>query len=338
MELMDPDEFIKSLSEDMPEAELPSTEDDRLGTFPITNRGIQIWLFLRPIPDTDDTDSVFEAWLPCRSDPCDPPATIHLCLRESNYYRCAEPDSYVGTFQFRQVYLRYQDSTSHRNAAFEIDDSAITENGFTCSGAYPAKFAGNSFILTSTDPLCVKFYSNNETGHCFIIGFGQFFGKDWIHVESASPYFRESVCEEYARDEYNDMLADAPDHVRSMDSACSGALVWFMQTRLDELMLRTCVMWKSPRENGVKLEVFRDTGFDYISDEWTVFDVDVCGIFLVPAHYFRISIDITVHRRQNIKTCCIATPHSKSMTVQSLRGALPTAVHTQQNSQQIASF
>jgi len=81
--------IFRTFSEDMPEAELPSTEDDWLGTFPITNRGIQIWLFLRPIPDTDDTDSVFKAWLPCRSDPCDPPATIHLCLRESNYYRQA---------------------------------------------------------------------------------------------------------------------------------------------------------------------------------------------------------------------------------------------------------
>ena len=50
MELMDPDEFIEYLpSWLMPETELPSTEDDRLGTFPVTNRGIQIWLFLFPI-------------------------------------------------------------------------------------------------------------------------------------------------------------------------------------------------------------------------------------------------------------------------------------------------
>jgi len=56
MELIKPDEFIKSLSLYMPEGELPSTEDDRLGTFPITNRGIQIWLFLCPY---DGSDSVF---------------------------------------------------------------------------------------------------------------------------------------------------------------------------------------------------------------------------------------------------------------------------------------
>ncbi|KIM61024.1 hypothetical protein SCLCIDRAFT_1216337, partial [Scleroderma citrinum Foug A] len=46
MELMNRDEFIESLRRDMPEEELPSIEDDRPGTFPITNRGIQIWLFL----------------------------------------------------------------------------------------------------------------------------------------------------------------------------------------------------------------------------------------------------------------------------------------------------
>jgi len=177
MELMDPDEFIESLSEDMPEAELGSIEKDRLGTFPITNRGIQIWLFLCPIPGSR---SVFRAWLPCRASPSSLPVSIDLCLWKSNYYRYAQlqfrPKRIL---QFCQVYLRYQD-TSHLNAAFIIDDSAITKNGFTCSGAYPAKFAGNSFILTSTDPLCVRFYSNDETGHCFVIGFGQCFGKDWI--------------------------------------------------------------------------------------------------------------------------------------------------------------
>jgi len=301
MQLMDANEFIEYLpSWLMPEAELRLTEDDRLGTFPITNRGIHIWLFLRPIRGSD---SVFQAWLPCRSRPLGPPVTINLCLRESNYYRCAELDSYPepGTLQFRQVYLRYQD-TSHCNAAFEIDDNAITENGFTCSGAYPAKFTGNSFILTSTDPLCVKFYSNNETGHCFVIGFGQFFGKDWIHVESASPFLWESVCEEYAREEYNRMLARAPEHVRSMDKARSRALVSIMRTRLHQLTLRTCVVWKSSRENGVKLEVFRNSGFDYISGEWAGFDVDVGGIFPASMHYFCISIDITVHRKYMIPT------------------------------------
>jgi len=88
------------------------------------------------------------------------------------------------------------------------------------------------------------------------------------------------------------MLAEAPDHVRSMDRARSGARVCIMHTHLDQLTLRTCVMWKSPRENGVKLEVFRDPGSDYLSGKWTGFNVDVG----VSAHYFHNSIDVTVHR------------------------------------------
>ena len=138
MELMDPDEFIKSLSKQMPEGELHSIEKDRLGTFPITNRGVQIWLFLRLI---HGTDSVFEAWLPCHSGSWRPPVTINICLRESNYYRYtrrldSRPER---AFQFRQIYLRYQDM-SYRNVTFEIDDSAITKRGFTCTSTYPVKY------------------------------------------------------------------------------------------------------------------------------------------------------------------------------------------------------
>ena len=67
-----------------------------------------------------------------------------------------------------------------------------------------------------------------------------------------------------------------------------------MQTRLHQLTLRTGVVWRNSRENGVKLEVFQDPGFDYVSGEWTVFhyQVDVG----VSTHYFHISIDISVHR------------------------------------------
>jgi len=293
MELMDPDEFIETFSEDMPEAELPLTEDDRLGTFPITNRGIQIWLFLRPIRGAD---SVFLAWLPCRSKPLGAPVTIDLRLRESNYYRYtrrldSRPE---GTFQFRQVYLRYQDAL-HRNTAFEIDDSSITERGFTYHSAYPAKFTGNTFTLTSTDPLCVKFYSNDEIGHCLAVGFGQFFGKDWIHVEFEYDLWNSFY--ESTENIYNDMLAYAPEHVRSMDKARSGARVCIMHTYLHQMTLRTCVVWRSSRMNEVKLEVFRDPSFDYISGEWTGFNVGVGGIFPVSAHCFHISIDVTVHRK-----------------------------------------
>ena len=49
-----------------------------------------------------------------------------------------------------------------------------------------------------------------------------------------------------------------------------------MQTRLHQLTLRTGVVWRNSRENGVKLEVFQDPGFDDVSGEWMCFpDVNV---------------------------------------------------------------
>jgi len=63
------------------------------------------------------------------------------------------------------------------------------------------------------------------------------------------------------------MLARAPEHVQSMDKVRSEARVCIMQTCLHQMTLRTCVVRRSLRENGVKLEVFRDPSFDYVSGE-----------------------------------------------------------------------
>ena len=40
------------------------------------------------------------------------------------------------------------------SVTFEIDDSAVTENGFTCCDAYPLERGGNTLTLTGMDPLC----------------------------------------------------------------------------------------------------------------------------------------------------------------------------------------
>jgi len=78
------------------------------------------------------------------------------------------------------------------------------------------------------------------------------------------------------------------------------------------------------------VEVFRDPGFDFVlADQWMSFDVDVGGIFPMSAYYFCISIDVTVYRKQNIKTYRIASLHSKLMTAQSPSVASPTAARTQ---------
>ena len=289
MELVNRDEFIESLQERIPEEELPSIED-RLGTFPITNRGIQIWLFLRPLVGSD---SVFAALLPCRSRPSGPPVAITLTLWESNYYRYIESIHYRGgRLQFRQVYLRYQD-TPHCNSTFEIDDSAILKEGFITLATFPERLiTGNTVTLSTTDPLCVKGYTRGR--YPFSVGFGQCFGHNWIHV----------VCEEPDSPfsglwfSYGAMLDRASEHARSMKKARFGAArcqVYILQTHLPRstwILQTSCIMWKSSSICGVKLEVFQSPRFGIASGEWTGFDVDVSRFFFVHTHYCLIGIDI----------------------------------------------
>ena len=222
--------------------------------------------------------TVFHALLPCRSDPSGPPVTINLALWESNYYR------YTGSMhhkwqrlQVRHVYLRYQD-TPHRNSTFEIDDSAIHKRGFTYSATWPEELiAGNMVTLSTTDPLCVKSYSSSQEYDDFAVGFGQCFGQNWTHVVCIEPDSHLGTLWSC----YGSMLDSAPVHAQSMNKARSGAAryqVFILQNRLPRsnwLLQTSCVMWKSSRICGIKLDVFWDPYFSNLSGGWTGFDVDV---------------------------------------------------------------
>ncbi|KIM68396.1 hypothetical protein SCLCIDRAFT_20314 [Scleroderma citrinum Foug A] len=266
MELMDHDEFIEFVKKDVPEEELDSIED-RLGSFPVTNRGIQIWLLLSPDGD------LFQVRLPCRAYPLGPPVTITVVLWESNHYKwpmplfAPIPPPKEPQWQLRQVYLRYQ-VLPHRDITFEIDDSALTENGFTCCAAYPEEYTGNTLTMTSDHPLCVKVYSDSLTNRCFVVGLGQSFGKDWIHVFIEIPQPSELPA-------MNKYWCRAPKHALQMNEARSGAQqVCIMQTRLPQttrILQISSIKWKSSRRCGVKLEVFHDPGFSDVSGHWTAF-------------------------------------------------------------------
>ncbi|KAL4070148.1 heterokaryon incompatibility protein-domain-containing protein [Scleroderma yunnanense] len=278
MEVMDHNEFIQSLKNYIPEGDPHTINEDHFGTFPITNRGIHIWMLLRPL---DHSDSVFKAWLPCRFRRSDPPVQITLALWKSNYYRYCTPLWGIfpaqGILQFRQIYLRYQD-TPHRDITFEIDDIAITENGFTCCGAYPPDLARNTFTLTTTDPLCVKVYSDSQDDCRIAVGFGQCFDQYWIHFVFEKPASKSS-WKRYSRLSYGKMLVRGPEHARSMAEVCSGGgrygCVRVKHTYLpgSTRTLRTsCVVWESLRNCGVKIEVPR---YSYNGpDKWTAFDVE----------------------------------------------------------------
>ncbi|KAL4082142.1 heterokaryon incompatibility protein-domain-containing protein [Scleroderma yunnanense] len=283
MELVGHEKFIQSLRESFPEEDLSSIDEDRFGVFPITNRGIQIWLFLTPCADLP---SVFKAWLPCRCRPWGLPVSIDLALGESNYYRFAtspwETFPAKRTLQFRQVYLKYQD-TPHRDATFEVDDNAITGNSLTYCGTYPSKRRKDTLKLTHTQSLYVKVYYDSQSDCRFSVAFGQFLGRDWIHFGCEQPLSTgdRQPWEAYARGEYRRMLARAPEDSLLMAEARSkgkrDGLVWVKHTSLpgSTWTVRTsCILWESSMNYGVRIDAFQDPDFSNVTGNWKCLDVD----------------------------------------------------------------
>ena len=192
--------------------------------------------------------------------------------------------------QFCQVYLRYQDLL-HCNTTFELDDSTLTENGFTCCDMYPNKFSSNTITLTSTDSHCVKVYSDNLAGHHLVVGFGKCFGKAWIVISDESESNPQVSWKGHTLYKYVEMLVGAPEYAQHMNKAhsgseCSDAQVCVLQTHLPQtrILQIVSIMWKGSRMCGVNLDVFHDSGFSDISGEWIAFDVDVHSFFFACLH------------------------------------------------------
>ena len=266
MELLDHATLIDSLKLTcFPKAELPWIDQDCFGTFPITNRGIHTWMLLRPYRDSD---SVFQAYLPCLNS-LGLPVIIDLVLWNSNYYRYSTlvGATSEGSLELRQVYLRYQDMAC--NVTFEIDDSATTENGFTCSNKYPPQPTENTLALTSTSPLCIRTYSEKQGNSRFAVAFGQCFGQDWIHLIDDPPG-------DLSWSSMGVLMVKAPDHSQSMADVpsrgvwvrhmCIPGSTWIVRTRR--------VVWGKSRI-GIQMEVFQNSRFRDGLDEWQTHDIEV---------------------------------------------------------------
>ena len=131
--------------------------------------------------------------------------------------------------------------------------------------------------------LCIKVYSNSQANHHFVVGLGQSFGKDWIHVISDELMIPRLPWEDSAEHNYNEMLVRSPEHAQHINKArsgakCSDGQICIMQTRLPQttrLLQISSVMRKSSRTCVVKLELFHNPGFGDISGEWITFGVIV---------------------------------------------------------------
>ena len=269
---MNHDELIKELSE------LSSTNTDHLDVFPITNRGIQIWI---PLRRYHGSNSVFRAYLSCRS-ACEL-VTIDLLLWNSNYYRYPPPlDATLeaSPAEFHQVYLRYQDTFNHA-VTFDIDDSGVIENGlFTSSDVDPKNPTGNTYTLTNTNPFCVKTYFT-ERGNChFNIYFGQCLGLDWVHLDVAHPVV--SLIDDLWKVQMPEgalswAMADAP---RQAPSSQDRLWVYHLQLPGSTWIVRIYrVAWERSRTR-LRLEVFRGTHTQNGLDEWNRYDVEVSYFFV----------------------------------------------------------
>ena len=273
MTLMDADAFIQQSKKTFPELRSMDADD---GVFPVTNRGIQIRMLLCPYRDSK---SVFRAYLPCWSGRS---VTISLALWNSNYHRylTVQGDGLGDSPEFRQVYLRYQD-TLNDAVTFEIDDNGLTENGFTCSSFNKnPKHKGNIFTLTDANPFCIGTYSE-EQGNCrFKVVVGQCLGRHWVHVEDIPPGTN-------SRKHLKESITQGPDWALSISDEDFHrdkffGRVWIRHFHLpgSPWVVRTYrVMWERSKI-GVRIEIFHGSHHRNGPDEWKAYSVGVSDFLM----------------------------------------------------------
>ena len=282
VELMDHDEFLGSLKTRISAEELASIDQDRFGAFPITNRGIHIWMFLRRYYHKSNT--LFKAYLPCRNK--HGTVAITLTLWNSNYYRYSgafsATESHGDALQFRQVYLRYQNMSL--GVMLEIDDGEITKD-FTCSDTRE-----NTFILTDANPLCVKTYTAKQGAHCFTVAFGQYFGLDWVHFINNPPLFplprRRRV--QYSTLQKGELTSGGLDLAQSMADVPSRddrrRRLWIRHLSISTWIVRISrLVWERSKVR-VRIEAFQHFGFQCDVD-WKMLDINVSNVLVLHMDY-----------------------------------------------------
>ena len=272
VELLDHDKLIKELPE------LSSTNADHFDVFPITNRGIQIWM---PLRRYRGSDCIFRAYLPCRIHGS--LVSINLVLWNSNYYRYPSTRAAsieASSAEFHQVYLRYQD-TSNQTVIFDIDDSGVIENGFTSSHMDPKNPTRNTFTLTSANPFCTKTYFTERGDGHFNIDFGQCLGLDWVHLDVARP--PESWIDDTLKVQ---MPGGALSMANSFQARFSGrAWVCHLQLPRSTWIVRIYrVAWGRSKAR-LQLEVFRGTHPQNCLGKWNAYNVEVSDFFVHVDYY-----------------------------------------------------
>ena len=282
---MEPDTLIP---EGTPEGDLHAiTSEERFGTFPVTNRGIQIWLPLTPYREPR---SVFKATLACRKNGDSTPLTIDLAFWKFNYYRFFGATGIPRSVpEFRQLFLIYRDEMS-RDFTFKLDDRLMSSE-FTRCGAFPPQDTTDNFItLTSTAPLALVAYSNNDNSVRFAVALGYFYGQEWVHVinddrptgnvnELSSPWTS------FAMKAYMQMRNAGPEHARYMAEMRSSSHQFYAKhVHLPRSISAVKLVYGEKEEYGnstVTIDVVQCAGCCREPSKWT--GLDVCIVYLMMA-------------------------------------------------------
>lgn len=217
IEKMEPHEYMIHLQESLPDAEAHSftVADERLGTFSVTNRGIQIWLAITPL---DGCSSVFfRAGLACRRNWDWRPVTIDLAFWASNYWRYPRTTRAPKTFtQLEKLYLSYE-SQEYPDSTFEGLDKirgTLISRGFAYCGSFPCMIPDNkdSITLSGINELHIAVYDKecSSPRARFAVVFGYSFGSEWLRVTQDE---QEGVTwKEYAEKVYNQISVAGLHH------------------------------------------------------------------------------------------------------------------------------
>ncbi|KAI6123443.1 heterokaryon incompatibility protein-domain-containing protein [Pisolithus croceorrhizus] len=181
----------------------------QLGTFSVSNAGIQVWLPVIPCRDH------FRAILAC-SDIFGHLVTIDLGSSGSSFDRIFGTTDILKTYpEFQTLYLTHLEA-SEAFREFALDDRTVSYYGFTRCGTFPREFSGNTISLSSlTNDLILIIYANDNVGSRFAVGLGYYFGQSWVHVTS-DEHVQRNGWKDFARRVYNRMWNARAEHARSM--------------------------------------------------------------------------------------------------------------------------
>ena len=202
--------------------------------------------------------------------------SINLVSWNSNYYRYPnlQEAGHGGSPEFRQVYLRYQDTPNHA-VTFEVDDSGLTENGFICSNEDPEEHTENTFMLTNANPFCLRTYSAEQGNYRFKVVFGQLFGRDWVHMEN----FPLSTT---AQIDSGALISRGTNWALSISEIFLYSKLWICHFHLfgSPWVIRTYRVRRERSQIEVRMEVFRNPDFQNGLDEWKAYHVEVSDLLV----------------------------------------------------------